>query len=97
VTLPLDGIVGADNVLWLRLVKQADNYTAYYSVDGKKYVEVGTAQATLKDVQAGVIACEGEMPAMMRGGGPRGGFQLPQAAPLKVGFSDFKITSRGQK
>ena len=96
--LPLDGIVGADSVLWLRLVKQGDSYTAYYSVDGKKYEKVGTAQATLKDVQAGVIACEGAMPAMMRGfGGPRGGMQMPQAAPLKVGFTDFKIESRGRK
>ena len=100
VTLPLDGIVGADNVLWLRLSKQGDSYTASYSVDGKKFVEMGTVQATLQDVQAGVIACEGEMPAMMRGfgGGPgRGGFQMPQAAPLKVGFTDFKISSRGLK
>ena len=96
--LPLDGIVGADNVLWLRLVKQGDSYTAWYSVDGKKYEKVGTVQATLQDVQAGVIACEGAMPAMMRGfGGPRGGFQMPQAAPLKVGFSDFRIDSRGRK
>ena len=97
VSLPLDGIVGADNVLWLRLVKKADSYTAYYSVDGRKYVQMGTAQAVLKDVRAGVIACEGEMPAMMRGGGPRGGFQLPQAAPLKVGFTDFKLVSSGLK
>ena len=99
-TLPLDGIVGADNMLWLRLSKQGDSYTASYSVDGKKFVEMGTVQATLQDVQAGVIACEGEMPAMMRGfgGGPgRGGFQMPQAAPLKVGFTDFKISSRGLK
>jgi hypothetical protein len=28
--------------------------------------------------------------------GPRG-FQLPQAAPLKVAFDEFKIVSRGQK
>ncbi len=97
VSLPLDGIVGADNVLWLRLVKKAGNYTAFYSVDGRKYVQMGTAQAVLKDVRAGVIACEGEMPAMMRGGGPRGGFQLPQAAPLKVGFTDFKLVSSGLK
>ena len=96
VSLPLEGIVGADNVLWLRLVKQGDNYTASYSVDGKKFVEMGSVQAVLQDVQAGVIACEGEMPMMMRGA-PRGGFQLPQAAPLKVGFSDFKISSRGLK
>ena len=96
-SLPLDGIVGADNVLWLRLVKQGDNYTAWYSVDGKQFEKMGAAQAVLKDVQAGVIACEGEMPAMMRGGGPRGGFQLPAAAPLKVSFTDFKIDSRGRK
>jgi len=97
-SLPLDGIVGADNVLWLRLTKKGDSYTAYYSVDGKKFVQMGTAQAVLKDVRAGVIACEGEMPAMMRGfGGPRGGMQLPAAAPLKVGFTDFKMVSSGLK
>ena len=98
VSLPLDGIVGADNVLWLRLMKKGDSYTAYYSVDGKKYVLMGTAQAVLKDVRAGVIACEGEMPAMMRGfGGPRGGMLMPTAAPLKVGFTDFKMISSGLK
>ena len=97
-TLPLDGIVGADNVLWLRLDKQGDCYTAWYSVDGKKFEQMGTAQAVLKDVQAGVIACEGEMPMMMRGGGGRrGGMPMPQAEPLKVTFSDFKLTSRGSK
>ena len=97
-TLPLDGIVGADNVLWLRLDKQGDCYTAWYSVDGKKFEQMGTAQAVLKDVQVGVIACEGEMPMMMRGGGGRrGGMPMPQAEPLKVTFSDFKLTSRGSK
>jgi hypothetical protein len=61
---------------------------------------MGTAQAVLKDVQVGVIACEGEMPAMMRGfggGGRRGGMPMPTAAPLKAGFSDFKLVSRGRK
>ena len=98
-TLPLDGIVGADNVLWLRLEKEGDCYTAWYSVDGKKFVQMGTAQAVLKDVQVGVIACEGEMPMMMRGGGGarRGGAPMPQAEPLKASFSDFKLVSRGRK
>ena len=86
--LPLDGVAIQDNVLWLRLDKQGDTYTAWYSVDGKKYEKMGTAQAVLKNVQAGVIACEG---------GGRGGFQLPAAAPLKVNFSDFKIVNRGKK
>ena len=68
-------------------------------MDGKKYEKVGVANAVLKDIRVGVMACEGEMPAMMRGfgGGGRGGFQLPAAAPLKVAFEDFKIDSRGNK
>ena len=96
-TLSLDGIIGADQVIWLRLVRQADSYTAWYSVDGKKYEQMGSANATLKDIRVGVIACEGEMPAMMRGfGGARGGMQLPAAAPLKVAFEEFGIESRGK-
>jgi regulation of enolase protein 1 (concanavalin A-like superfamily) len=98
--LPLDGIVGADNGVWLRLDKEGDTYTAWYSVDGKKFEKMGTAQVVLKDVQVGVIACEGEMPAMMRGfggGGRRGGMSMPTAAPLKASFSDFRLDSRGRK
>ena len=99
VTLPLEGIVAENGALWLRLDKQGDTYTAYYSVDGKKFELMGTAQAVLKDVQVGVIACEGEMPMMGRGGAPRmgAGMQMPTAEPLKASFSDFKITSRGRK
>ena len=96
--LPLDGIAMQDDVLWLRLDKQGDTYTAWYSVDGKKYEKMGTAQAVLKNVQAGVIACEGVMAMMGRGGGGFGrGMQMPAAAPLKVNFSDFKIVNRGKK
>ena len=67
-------------------------------MDGKTFEKMGTAQTVLKDVQVGVIACEGEMPMMMRGGGPRMGvMQMPQAAPLKATFSDFKLVSRSSK
>jgi len=97
-SLSLDGLIGADQVLWLRLVKQADAYTAWYSVDGRKYEKMGVANAVLKDIRVGVMACEGEMPAMMRGfaGGGRGGMQLPAATPFKVAFEDFGIDSRGK-
>jgi hypothetical protein len=68
-------------------------------VDGKKFEKMGTAQAVLKDVQVGVLACEGEMPMMMRGGGGgrRGGMPMPQAEPLKATFSNFKLVCRGLK
>ena len=99
VRLPMAGIVGADNVLWLRLVRKGDNYTAYYSVDGRKYVEAGSAQIVLKDVGAGLICCEGVMATMGRGFGGPGGMQMqaPAAAPLKAAFDDFKIISSGLK
>ncbi|MBR0534576.1 MAG: glycoside hydrolase family 3 C-terminal domain-containing protein [Bacteroidales bacterium] len=98
VRVPMDGIIGTDNVVWLRLVKKGDSYTAFYSVDGKKFTEAGSAQIVLKDVQAGLICCEGVMAAM----GGRGGFggaamQMPAAAPLKAAFDDFKIIGIGLK
>ncbi len=95
-SLSLEGVEGVNDGLWLRLVKQGDNYTAYYSVDGRKYEKVGTAKAVLEDVRVGVMACEGAMPAMGRGM-PRGGMQMPAPAPLKVAFEEFKIVSGGLK
>jgi len=95
VSLPMGGIIGEDNTLYLRLERRGDTYTAWYSVDGRKYEKMGTVQATLKDVRAGIMVCEGAQPAMMRGfGGPRGGMQMPQAAPLKVAFDHFKIENK---
>ena len=101
-SLPMEGIIGADGVVYLRLVKEGDTYTALYSVDGKKYEKMGSAQATLKDIQVGMLCCEGAMPAMMRGFGGGGGFgggafQMPTATPLKAVFDDFKIENRGLK
>lgn len=97
-SLSMEGIIGEDHVLYLRLDKQGDTYTAWYSVDGRKYERLGSAVALLKDIRVGVMACEGVMPAMMRGfGGSRGGMQLPQAAPLQAAFEDFRIVSRGRK
>ncbi len=96
-TLSLEGIIGADQVIWLRLVRQADTYTAWYSVDGKKYEKLGEANAVLKDIRVGVMACQGEMPAMRGfGGAGRGGIQMPASAPFKVAFEEFTIESRGK-
>ena len=94
VSTSLEGVSLKDNVIWLRLVKQGDTYTAWYSVDGKKYEQAGTASAVLKDIRVGVMACEGVMPAMGRG---RGGMQLPPSTPLKASFDEFKIVNRGLK
>ncbi|MBP5334508.1 MAG: glycoside hydrolase family 3 C-terminal domain-containing protein [Bacteroidales bacterium] len=97
--LSLAGIIKADNTLYMRLVKKGDTYTAYYSVDGRKFTQFAQAKATLKDIQAGLIACEGaQNPAMAR--------MMPQgaaapaaapAAPFSASFDYFKISNASAK
>lgn len=87
----LEGIAKDGKTVWLRLVKSGSDYTAYYSVDGKKYVKVGAEYAFLKDVKAGLIAANGAMNF-------RYGMQANvPVTPLKVSFDNFKITSRSAK
>ena len=95
--LSMEGIAGWEDDLWLRLVKQGDNYTAWYSVDGKKFVKMGTAKAVLEDIRVGVIACGGVMPAMRRSITPETGPGLPAPDPFVAAFDDFKIVSSGLK
>jgi hypothetical protein len=95
--LSMEGIAGWEDDLWLRLVKQGDNYTAWYSVDGKKFVKMGTAKAVLEDIRVGVIACGGVMPAMRRNITPETGPGLPAPDPFVAAFDDFKIVSSGLK
>ena len=92
VTVTPEGI--KDNVVWLRLQKKGDSYTAWYSADGKKYVEAGKVETGLKDIQAGLIACDGVMPSF--GGGFRRGAQAPvEPKPMKATFEMFKISCSG--
>lgn len=92
VNVSLAGANVKDNTVWIRLVKSGDKYTAFYSADGKSFKEAGSVNVTLKDIQAGVIACEGVRAAM----GGRGGFGAPQAAapapaPIQASFDYFKV------
>ena len=84
--------------LWLRLVKKGDAYTAWYSLDGKKYEEMGTAKTLIEDVRVGVMACEGVAPMMRRMPTPPGLLEDRLAPePFVVAFDEFKIVSTGLK
>jgi len=91
----MEGFIAADNTLILRLVKKGDLYTASCSTDGKEFKPVGTANVVLKDIQAGLLVCDGVAPARM------GGFGRPQAAPaqpekpFEVAFDYFHISNSG--
>ena len=95
VSVSLSGIPVKDNTVWLRLVRAGSLYTAYYSVDGKKFTKVGEASVLLKDIRAGLIACDGVRPSM--GGRGMAMPMMPAAAPaatpapLKVAFDWFHI------
>ena len=82
-------IIGADNVLYLRLVKRADSYTAYCSVDGKKFEKIGTVGVGLKDIKAGLIDVDGVQ--AMRFAMP-GGAAAPTVKPFKVAVDYFRVS-----
>lgn len=97
VTLDLNDLIKEDNTLYLKLTRKGDLYTASVSADGKKYTNVGTADVVLKDIKAGLMACNGELPARFAA------FRrfMPQnnspETPFEVAFDYFHIKSSGLK
>jgi len=95
VSISMEGIVASDNTLILRLVKKGDLFTASCSANGKEFVPVGTVNTLLKNIQAGLLVCDGVAPARM------GGFGRAQAAPeqpekpFEVAIDYFHISNNG--
>ena len=84
-----------DNNVWLKLEKDGSTYVAYYSVDGRNWIIVGLAEIALKDIQAGLIACQG----MQAFGGRMRSFTAEAPAPgpslaFKAWFDWFHIKNR---
>jgi beta-glucosidase len=96
VTLSMEGIIKNDNTLFLRLIKKGSHYIAFVSADGNDFKQVGEVDVVLKDIKAGLLACEGELPARMRGFMRQ--FQNNQSeTPFDVAFDYFHITNSGLK
>ena len=80
-----------DNTIWLRLVKKGSAYTAYFSVDGKKFEQAGKVDIVLKDINAGLIACDGVLSARFAAF-MRPGMAAPaKSEPIKASFDWFRI------
>jgi hypothetical protein len=91
--IPTTGLVPDDIAVVLKLEKKGSWYTAYYATGGKDFVLLGSTDAVLHDIKAGLFACDG-------GEAPKGMF--PQAGnaddankPFKVRFDYFDITNTG--
>ena len=86
-----------DNTVYLKLEKDGSTYTAFYSVNGKNWIMAGQTEVMLKDIKAGVMACNGvqNMRMGMRPGGAAPAAAAPQqTAPLKAWFDWFRIKNR---
>ena len=93
--LSMADIIKEDNTLILRLEKKGSLYTASCSTDGKNFRTIGTADIILKDVNAGMIVCNGtdeDIPAWIRSQVPE-----PEPGDFEVAYDYFRITSSGLK
>ena len=97
VSVSLAGAEIKNNNIYLKLDKDGSIYTAYYSVDGKSWVQAGQADISLKDIQAGVMACQGVMNMRMgmRPGGAASAAPAQQNnAQFRANFDWFRIKNR---
>jgi beta-glucosidase len=98
--LSMEGIIGLDNTLTLKLEKKGDQYMASCSSDGQTFTSIGKASAALKEIKAGLLVFEGSMPSRGRNMGGFGG-NAPQntqlETPFEVAFDYFRITNSGLK
>jgi beta-glucosidase len=95
--LSMADIIKDNNTLILKLDKKGTLYTASCSADGKNFTTIGTADIMLKDIKAGMIACDGVLPARM---GSFPGMQQQTSQPEKpfeVAYDYFHIANKGLK
>ena len=74
-----------------KLGKTGSTYTAYYSVDGQQFEPLGSTEAKLKDVKAGIYTCSGAPPADNYFASFLRGRQREKPAALQVRFAYFHI------
>lgn len=100
VSLSMNGLIGENNTLILRLMKKGSNYAAFCSVDGVEFKPVGNTDIVLKDIQAGVMACNGVSAGRMFNPNMNRNNAQPVATdntPFEVAFDYFKINNTGLK
>jgi hypothetical protein len=89
--------ITGSNSLILKLEKKGGIYTAYYSLDGTKYEKLGTGEALLKDIKAGLIVCDGIITQSMTSTYYFDSSTNKPATPFDISFDYFRITNSGLK
>lgn len=96
-TLSMAGIIKEDNTLILKLEKKGDLYTAYVSTDGDTFEPVATGNVMLKDIQAGVLTCDGVLSDRFASYSRFMGPSNQPDTPFEVAFDYFHIDNTGLK
>ncbi|HKL71906.1 MAG TPA: glycoside hydrolase family 3 C-terminal domain-containing protein [Marinilabiliaceae bacterium] len=89
-------VVG-DRSLLMRLVKSGSTYTAFYSIDGQNYEELGASDIALKDIKAGLMACDGIITQSMTSTFWFDSDTTKPDTPFDVSFDYFRIHNSGIK
>ncbi len=89
-------VIGA-NDLYLRLQKKGSTYTAFYSTDGVKFVELGENDILLKDIKAGLMVCDGVITQSMTSTFWFDSDTTKPDSPFDVYFDYFRIKNSGLK
>ncbi len=89
--------VTGDKYLILKLEKSGSLYTAYYSLDGVKFDKLGSADISLKDIKAGLIACDGVLTQNVKSTFYFNSDTTKPAEPFDVMFDYFRIVNSGIK
>jgi hypothetical protein len=93
----LEAAVTDENPLLLRLEKRGSTYTACYSVDGKNFETLGTADILLQDIKAGLIVCDGVITQYMQSTFWFDSDTTKPDTPFDVSFDYFRIENTGMK
>jgi beta-glucosidase len=89
--------ITGDNALLLKLEKKGSKYTASYSAGGAAFKTLGTDEALLKDIKAGLIACDGVITQSMTSTYYFDSSTNKPDTPFNVSFDYFHIMNSGVK
>ncbi len=87
-------VVG-ENPLYLRLTKKGSTYTAWFSRDGQNYELLGSSDILLKDIKAGLMACDGVITQSMTSTYWFDSDTTKPDTPFDVSFDYFRIKDSG--
>jgi hypothetical protein len=79
--------------LLLKLEKKGDAYTGYYSINGEAFVKLGVASGMLKDIKAGLMACDGVIIQSMKNTYWFDPDTTKPDTPFDVSFDYFRIVN----